>query len=163
MVLSALSFETRRLCLPLLANENMIDPPLKTGDLDINSHFAWLRTHMSLETTLLSAIRTATTLIGFGFTVAQFFQKLQGNVPEGFRTMNPALPRNVGLLLIAVGVISLAIFTHIYHRVSAYLRSAPFEAIAVPPSHAFHKPSDKIAYIVLAVGVLAFLSVLVRF
>ena len=40
-----------------------------------DTHFAWLRTRMSLERTLMSWVRTATALIGFGFTIFQFFER----------------------------------------------------------------------------------------
>jgi putative membrane protein len=33
-----------------------------------DSHFSWLRTRLSLERTLMSWVRTAVSLIGFGFT-----------------------------------------------------------------------------------------------
>jgi putative membrane protein len=138
-------------------------PPDLDSTPSVSNHFAWMRTYMSLESTLLSAVRTATTLIGFGFTVAQFFQKLQENAPDSLQAMNPALPRNVGLVLIAAGTISLAMYIHHYHRTDAYLRSSPFGAIAIPKAAALRKPARLISYIVLAVGVLAFGSVLMRF
>jgi putative membrane protein len=42
---------------------------------DAPTHFAWLRTRMSMERTLMSWVRTATALIGFGFTIFQFLQR----------------------------------------------------------------------------------------
>ena len=42
-----------------------------------DSHFSWLRTRASVERTLLSWIRTAVSLIGFGFAIVQFFQRVQ--------------------------------------------------------------------------------------
>ena len=66
---------------------------------DAGNHFAWIRTLLALQRTLMAAVRTAVSLIGFGFTVAQFFQRLQGNVPEGLRVLGPDVPRNVGLVL----------------------------------------------------------------
>jgi Predicted membrane protein len=41
----------------------------------VPTHFAWLRTRMSMERTLMSWVRTATALIGFGFTIFQFLQR----------------------------------------------------------------------------------------
>ena len=38
------------------------------------AHFSWLRTRLSLERTLMSWVRTATALIGFGFSIVQFFE-----------------------------------------------------------------------------------------
>lgn len=37
-----------------------------------DTHFGWLRTRMSVERTLMSAVRTAVALIGFGFTVTGY-------------------------------------------------------------------------------------------
>ena len=42
---------------------------------DVPTHFAWLRTRMSMERTLMSWVRTATALIGFGFTIFQFLHR----------------------------------------------------------------------------------------
>ena len=40
-----------------------------------DSHFSWLRTRLSVERTLMSVVRTAIALIGFGFTIVQFFDR----------------------------------------------------------------------------------------
>lgn len=128
----------------------------------VGNHFAWLRTTMGLQRTQLAAVRTAVSLIGFGFTVAQFFQKMQGNLPEGL-DVNPALPRNVGLVLIAAGVVSLALFTWHYHQVIRYLRSEPYTALAVSGDASMHRPSFLVSWVVLLIGVLAFGSVFLRF
>ena len=42
-----------------------------------DSHFSWLRTRLSVERTLMSVVRTAIALIGFGFTIVQFFDRMQ--------------------------------------------------------------------------------------
>src|SRR5262245_44750724 len=56
---------------------SMTDDPARfevktTGE----SHFSWLRTRLSVERTLMSWVRTAVALIGFGFTSVQFFERL---------------------------------------------------------------------------------------
>ena len=61
----------------------------------ISNHYSWMRTWMGIQHTQMSAVRTATALIGFGFTVAQFFQKLQDKIPEGIRLSSESMPRNV--------------------------------------------------------------------
>jgi putative membrane protein len=126
----------------------------------VSDHFAWLRTYMSIQSTQLSAVRTATTLIGFGFTVAQFFQKLK-EIPGALGSLHPEMPRNIGLLLIASGVFSLIVFTRHYRIALAYLRSEPFEEIAVPQERTLQKPAYMVTYVVLAVGVIAFASIFV--
>ena len=50
-----------------------------------SDHFSWLRTRLSVERTMMSWVRTATALIGFGFTIVQFFariQRRQGSLPR---------------------------------------------------------------------------------
>ena len=42
-----------------------------------DSHFGWLRTRLSVERTMMSWLRTAVSLIGFGFAIVQFFERLQ--------------------------------------------------------------------------------------
>jgi putative membrane protein len=58
-------------------------------------------------------VRTATSLISFGFTIYKFFQYLRdkGEVPDG-RIFGP---RQFAMALIAVGLVSLALAT-IQHR-----------------------------------------------
>lgn len=58
----------------------------------VETHFSWLRTRMSAERTLMSWVRTATALIGFGFTIVQFFErfnKMEGIAPA----IRPEAPR----------------------------------------------------------------------
>ena len=78
----------------------------------IGNHFAWLRTSMAFQRTQMAAARTAVSLIGFGFTVSEFFEKLVG--PGAARGTN--LPRDFGLLLIGAGVVSLLVFTSQLHQ-----------------------------------------------
>lgn len=129
----------------------------------VSNHFAWLRTIIALQRTLMAAVRTAVSLIGFGFTVAQFFQKMAGKGPSQFDMINPALPRNVGLILIGTGVISLLIFTIQYHSAVKYLRSEPFAPIAGTGGSYMHKPTYMVAYAVILIGVISFGSVFLRF
>lgn len=128
-----------------------------------SNHFAWMRTQMGLQRTLLAAVRTAVSLIGFGFTVAQFFQKLIGHLPDEMRRLGPEAPRNLGLTLIAAGVLSLAVFTYQYQQMTKYLRSGDFAPIAGVGPRSLHSPSYLVAFVVMGIGAAAFASVLLRF
>lgn len=61
------------------------------------------RTRMSADRTLMSEMRTSLSLIGFGFTIYQTFNKLHeaGVIQQG------QAPRNFGLALIVLGVLLL--------------------------------------------------------
>jgi len=80
-----------------------------TVKADAATHFAWLSTRMAAERTLIAAIRTGTALIGFGFTIVQFFERFSGM--DHVRTaVFPSAPRYLGLAL-AVSVILVGLFT----------------------------------------------------
>ena len=42
-----------------------------------DSHFAWLRTRLAVERTMMAYMRTAVSLIAFGFTIFQFIDRVQ--------------------------------------------------------------------------------------
>jgi putative membrane protein len=139
----------------------MTPPPVNFDvQLTPSNHFAWIRTHLGLQRTLMAAVRTAVSLIGFGFTVAQFFQRLQEDAAAGFN-FNPEAPRNLGMILIAAGVLSLLIFTWQYRSASNYLRGSPFTELATTQTP--HRSVYLSAFAVMLIGVAAFISVLFRF
>jgi len=73
-----------------------------------SDHFSWLRTRLSVERTMMSWVRTATALIGFGFTIVQFFDRMQ-QMPGTASAYFPEAPRYLGLSLIFCGVAALVI------------------------------------------------------
>lgn len=130
---------------------------------NVGNHFAWLRTQMGLQRTLMAAARTAVSLIGFGFTVAQFFERMQDSLPEGAKRVWPQAPRNLGLVLIGAGVVSLAVFTWQFRSADAYLRGGPYSMIAQTGIKPRYAAPYITAYTVMLIGVAAFVSVLYRF
>ena len=68
------------------------------------------RTRMSADRTLMSVIRTSLSLISFGFTIAQFFQKLK----ETDVVTSAHEPRVFGMALVWLGIAMLA-FGIAYH------------------------------------------------
>jgi putative membrane protein len=73
-----------------------------------DSHFGWIRTRFSLERTIMSWLRTATALIGFGFAIVQYFNHLQ-EMPGARPAYLPNAPEYLGLALIACGVVALVL------------------------------------------------------
>lgn len=87
----------------------MASPDLK---LDANTELSsrrtgmsFQRTRLSADRTLMSVIRTSLSLIGFGFTIAQVFQKLR----DQDVITKAAAPRNFGLALVGLGIVMLVI------------------------------------------------------
>ena len=125
------------------------------------SHLAWMRTRLSLERTMMAWVRTAITLIGFGFTIVQFFERLPalgGSEP----LRRPAAPFYFGLLLIGAGVVALVISGLQYRTVLAYLRQGDFAPIAGIGDGPAHTPAYAITIITIFIGVFAFLAVVTR-
>ena len=126
-----------------------------------SDHFSWLRTRLSVERTMMSWVRTATGLIGFGFTIVQFFDRMQqmpGTAPAHF----PEAPRYLGLSLIACGVIALLIAIWEYHWALRYLWSGNFAAIAGVTREGKQTPLLAVAVVLALVGIFAFFAVLLR-
>jgi uncharacterized membrane protein YidH (DUF202 family) len=73
-----------------------------------DTHFGWIRTRLSLERTMMSWLRTATALIGFGFAIVQYLNHLQ-QAPEASPAYLPTAPEYLGLALISYGVLALLI------------------------------------------------------
>src|SRR5215831_14002014 len=75
---------------------------------------AFQRTRMSADRTLMAVIRTSLSLIGFGFTIYQFFRYLRERAVT-MELLRSAAPRNFGLALVILGVVmlSLGIWRHI--------------------------------------------------
>jgi putative membrane protein len=140
---------------------SQFDTPLESHG-STSDHFAWMRTVMGLQRTLMAAVRTAISLIGFGFTVAQFFERLQLKTPEGARLLGPNGPRNFGLILIAAGILSMAIFTWQFDRTASYMRRPPYAGLAVGRPSEQYAASYIIAATVILIGVAAFASVFLR-
>ena len=124
-----------------------------------DSHFGWLRTKMAADRTLMAWVRTAVSMIGFGFTIVQFFerfQKMEG-VAEALR---PGAPRYLGLSLMAAGTLALLVSTWQYHVLSRYLEGPDFRPISGKGGYV--EPGYLIALVMLLIGVFAFVAVLTR-
>jgi putative membrane protein len=126
-----------------------------------DSHFAWLRTRLSLERTLMSWVRTAVALIGFGFTIVQFFERVSDL--EGVKAaLRPQAPRYLGLALIITGVVSLAISVWQYRRVITYLSSDNFRTLAGIESGPEYTPLYAVSIVLMFIGLFAFFAVFTR-
>ena len=125
------------------------------------SHFAWLRTRLAVERTILAYVRTAVSLIGFGFTIVQFFERFQqmpGTAPPQF----PHAPRYLGLALIFCGVASLVIALWEYRWSVNYLWNRDYAPIAGMQKEGRRSPVLGVILVLLLVGIFAFFSVFLR-
>ena len=126
-----------------------------------SDHFAWLRTRLSVERTMMSWVRTATALIGFGFTIVQFFARFQ-DTPGVASAYFPHAPRYLGLSLILCGIMALVISIWEYHWGLRYLWSGNFAVIAGATREGKQTPLLAVAIVLAFIGIFAFFSVLLR-
>jgi putative membrane protein len=118
------------------------------------THFSWLRTRMSVERTLMSWVRTATALIGFGFTIFQFFERFnQMAGVEGPR--HPGASRLIALGLIGCGTAALFVAIIEYREMLRYLWSPEFGEIAGVAEKQRTTPALIVAVFLAAVGLIA--------
>ena len=123
----------------------------KTGP-DTSILLATDRTRLAHDRTLMAWVRTATSLISFGFTIYKFFQYLQErqtNVEE--RLLGP---RGFALIMITIGIVALALATLQHRRDMIALRALHPE---VPYSMA-----TVLAGLISLLGLAALLAVLFR-
>ena len=124
-----------------------------------DSHFSWLRTRMSAERTLMSWLRTAVSMIGFGFTIVQFFERF--HEMAGVKAAHhPEAPRYLGLMLIVTGTLALVIAVAQYHTLVKYLWSETYRPIT-PDRHAL-TPTYAASIVLIGIGLFAFFAVATR-
>jgi len=144
----------------------MASPDLK---FDVNTELSsrrtgmsFQRTRMSADRTLMSVIRTSLSLIGFGFTIAQVFEKLrdQNVITRAYA------PRNFGLALVGLGVVMLVlgIVYHVQFMLELrHLRESMREDGLVHGESRFPLSLTLItALILLVIGVVAIVSIAFR-
>ena len=127
----------------------------------VSSHMSWLNTRMSTERTLLSWVRTATALIGFGFTIFQFLYRFN-QTPGVKPAVDPLTPWVLGLALIGTGVVALTIAVWEYRLLIRYLWGNEFKPIAGVDESAHHTPVVAVSVVLILIGIFAFAAVLLR-
>jgi putative membrane protein len=145
----------------------MAEPLAKVGAdrfevrVTADTHFGWLRTRLSVERTMMSWLRTATALIGFGFAIDQYLGRVQ-QASELRRVYFPHAPQYMGLALIASGIVALLIAIWQYSWTVRYLWHGSFSAVAGAKEGGMQSPVLAVAVLLICIGLFAFSAVLVH-
>ena len=129
--------------------------------LDEPTRLAYMRTGLALERTMMAWVRTATSLIGFGFTIVQFFDRME-QLPGASPAHFPDAPRYLGLALIFCGILALIISIWEYKWGLGYLWGQDFAKIAGWKRGGKQTPLYAVAVALTCVGLFAFFAVLLR-
>jgi putative membrane protein len=144
-------------------SDERISEPSERFHVDANAqtHFAWLRTRLAVERTMMAYMRTAVSLIGFGFAIFQFVYKFHQS-PEITDVRFPDAAWYLGLALIFCGIMA-ALFSVLEYRwILRYLWSGGFAAVAGTTKEGKQTPLYAISFVLILVGTFAFFAVLLR-
>jgi putative membrane protein len=110
---------------------------------------------------MMSMVRTAVSLIGFGFAIVQFFERLQ-QTPEARPVIVPDAPKYLGLSLIACGVLTLLVSIWQYLWTVRYLWGGAYTPLAGMKNDGLQSPAIGIAVLLVLVGLFAIGAVLLH-
>jgi len=120
--------------------------------LDSGTRLAIDRTVLAHERTLMAWIRTAASMITFGFTIYKFFELELKDRPA----QHVIGPRELALMLIGIGLLSL-VLSAVQHRRSLQALRREYGDVVAPASTA-----GVVAGLFSVLGLLAFVAVLLR-
>lgn len=94
----------------------------RPGEPSVSDVFSWVRTDLSNLRTLMSWARTSVSLIGFGFTIFNFFS---GFLEESGEPRLREFSRNLGIALVVTGTCAVLVGVYNYWLINQYLESSP--------------------------------------
>lgn len=119
---------------------------------------ATFRSVLAADRSLMAWIRTALSMISFGFTI---YKVLEGLQVDGVDLGRDDAPRLVGMLLTGLGTISMVLGTiEYYFRLKELNRLQPI--IVWRPTRLLSHPEFIIAVVMSALGVFLFASIVAR-
>ena len=114
---------------------------------------------------MMSWLRTAVALIGFGFAIVQYINHLQ-QIPGARPAYLPTAPEYLGLALISCGVLALVVSIWQYWWTVRYLWGGSFAPIAGMRAgvtkEKMQSPVIAVAVLLIGIGFFAFFAVLLR-
>jgi putative membrane protein len=142
-------------------NDKQVSDPSDRFQVDANAqtHFAWLRTRLAVERTMMASLRTSVSLIGFGFGIFQFVFNLHGS-PEATSVRFPNSSWYLGLALILCGIMAAIYSVAVYRWTLRYLWSGSYAAVAGMTREGRHTPLYAVSFVLIVVGIFAFFAVL---
>ncbi len=144
---------------------NYEDLPANDKMASLRTSLSIQRTRMAAERTLMATMRTSLSLIGFGFTIFTFFQRISDG-PVGTGIIPARAPARFGLALVFIGVLVLLAGALYHYRYLIELRRQRSEFIErgyLRGKSAFPISMSLVtSFLLLLVGLAAALSIMLR-
>ena len=128
-------------------------PEQSKAPMDVSTRLSYDRTFLAHERTLMAWVRTASSLITFGFSIYKFFEMERGLGKE-FAAAQVVGPRDFSIILIFIGVLALLLAT-VQHRRQVKMLKMEYENIPV-------STAGIVAGLISVFGLLAVLAVIFR-
>ena len=122
-----------------------------------DSHFAWLRTRLAVERTMLAYMRTAVSLIAFRSRSSSSSTGSRTRIQQGHPYPQASWYLALAMILCGIGAAVTSLFDQ---RLISYLRSGGYSAIAGVPSLQRRTALYVITGVLILIGIFAFFSVL---
>lgn len=145
--------------------------PSRTAGLDANTLMASRRTDLAYEQsgmaadrTQMSDLRTALSLIGFGFTIYKFFQEMASRSPASEAFALPARRFGFALVVLGVGLLVASIVSHQLYLKKVRARARELFKMGLlpePPGRSI-SPNVVVSVLLLAGGLLVILGIGLR-
>jgi putative membrane protein len=132
----------------MMSEPDNTKPDRSTELAEQRTDLATQRTIIAAERTLMAWIRTSISLIGFGFTIYQFFRYLR----QAENLAHPHAARNLGLTLISLGVLALLVAA-LQHRIF-------LNQMGVIEGKHLWSLAFMVAILMMLIGIMAFIGVL---
>jgi len=135
--------------------------PVRVNPPKFGMYFAWIRTLLATERTLKAETRTSVSLIAFGFTIVEFFERLRVMGVPG-RPVRVEAPRDLGLALIAAGVASALTSIWQYRRLMGRLWGPDLSIVVGEKRKPLWTPTAIVLFFVCLIGIYAFVAILMH-
>lgn len=123
----------------------------------LSAQFSWMRSELSNVRTLLAWVRTSVSLIGFGFTIYNFYR---GFLEELATPQGADAARNLGLALVGAGTLAMVIALWNYRALNTYLESSERVLQITPAVKRRWIVAYAAAAVIMVIGLITFLFML---
>jgi putative membrane protein len=123
----------------------------------ISAQYSWMRSELSNVRTLLAWVRTSVSLIGFGFTIYNFYRGFLEDLASG---SGAEAARNLGLALVGAGTLAMVVAIWNYWSLDHFLRANEAVLQIAPDLKRRWVVAYGAAAVIMVIGMITFLFML---